>query len=179
MPIQEGNVSQSIADLEVRDLMTRKAVSVRAYDSLSLAAQLMWDNDCGVLPVLDNEGRRVLGVVTDRDICMAAWSRNVPLSELAANEAMSRDLVACSADDTIQTAENTMRTRQVRRLPVLDSASNLIGILSVTDIARAASQKSFARAGYEISPKQVIDTLSRISDGPLKSNHDGANVREW
>ncbi len=168
-----------LKDLQVRDLMTTRAVSVRVSEPLSTAARLMWDHDCGVLPVLEDNGGRVVGMITDRDICMAAWSRNVPPSAITAREAMSQGLVSCSPEDSISSAESAMRSRQVRRLPVLDQASNLVGILSVTDIARMAAQRSAARPGFEVSPEQVVDTLTMITNHQPEAQVKGGHSREW
>jgi len=155
-------------DLEVGDLMTRNVVSVRASEPLSTAAKLLWDYDCGVVPVIEDAGERVVGMVTDRDICMATWSRNLAPSLIGTSEAMSHGLVYCSPTDSIETAEEIMRSRKVRRLPVLDAAGKIVGILSVTDIARVARQPSTARPGFDISPAHVVDTLNMITTGPLK-----------
>ena len=163
-----------LQDLIVSDLMTRNVVSVRTTETLSDAAKRMWDNDCGVIPVLDGESRRVAGVITDRDICMATWSRNLAPSAIVVHEAMSRDLVYCAPDDSLVAAEGTMAASRVRRLPVLDSASNLVGILSVTDITRVAGQRSPVRPGFEVSPEQVVDTLTMITTA-----QQPARANEW
>jgi CBS domain-containing protein len=166
---QEETVMLKFKDLEVADLMTRNAVAVRASESLSTAAKLMWDYDCGAIPVIEDASERVVGMVTDRDICMATWSRNLAPNSIAAADAMSSGLVYCGASDSIEAAEGIMRSRKVRRLPVLDSDGKLIGILSVTDIARVARQRSAARPGFDISPEQVVDTLNVITTGPLNT----------
>lgn len=161
-------------DLEVADLMTRQVVSVRVSEPLSVAAKLLWDHDCGAIPVLEDNSDRVVGMVTDRDICMATWSRNLAPGAIATSEAMSQGLVYCSPNDSVETAEGIMRSRKVRRLPVLDSERKLVGILSVTDIARVARQPSAARPGFEISPAHVVDTLNVITAGPRGVDHGRA-----
>lgn len=165
-------------DLEVGDLMTRNVVSVRASEPLSAAARLLWDHDCGAIPVLEEEGERVVGMVTDRDICMAAWSRNLAPSLIVTSEAMSHGLVYCSPTDSIETAESIMRSRKVRRLPVLDADGRMVGILSFTDIARVARQPSAARAGFDISTAHVVDTLNMITTGPAKVP-PYSHAQEW
>ena len=158
-----------LKDLEVSDLMTRNVVSVRASEPLSTAAKMMWDGDCGAIPVIEDQGERVLGMLTDRDICMATWSRNLAPSAIVASEAMSQSLVYCSPTDSIDAAEGTMRSGQVRRLPVLDSERRLAGILSITDIARVARDRSATRPGVDISPLQVVDTLNLITHSPQQA----------
>ncbi|HKO50575.1 MAG TPA: CBS domain-containing protein [Polyangiaceae bacterium] len=160
-------------DLEVSDLMTRNVVSVRASEPLSTAAKRLWDGDCGAIPVLEDEGERVVGMITDRDICMATWSRNRAPSAILTAEAMSQGLISCSPTDSIDAAEGTMRSGQVRRLPVLDSERRLVGILSITDIARVARERSATRPGFDVSPLQVIDTLNMITNNKLKTTAHG------
>jgi len=162
-----------LKDLEVGDLMTRNVAAVRASEPLSAAAQLLWDRDCGSIPVLEDQGERVVAMVTDRDICMATWSRNAAPSALLVAEAMSPGLVSCGPMDSIDAAERAMRANQVRRLPVLDSERRLVGILSLTDIARVARGRSATRPGFDISPLQVIDTLNMITNGPQKAATHG------
>jgi CBS domain-containing protein len=165
-----GNaMTLKLNDIEVGDLMTRNVAAVRASESLATAAKSMWDQDCGAIPVLEDAGDRVVGMITDRDICMATWSRNLAPSAIVVSDAMSRGLVYCGPTDSIEAAEGIMRSRKVRRLPVLDSDGKLVGILSVTDIARVSRQRSAARPGFDISPAQVIDTLILITTRPLET----------
>jgi len=166
------------SDLEVRDLMTPNVTTVHASDPLSVVAKLLWDCDCGAIPVLEDGGERVVGMITDRDICMATWSRNLAPSQIATSDAMSQGLVYCSPTDSIESAEGLMRSRKVRRLPVLDSQRKLVGILSVTDIARVARQPSAARPGFDISPAHVVDTLNVITTAPQQKLENG-HTKEW
>ena len=172
-------MTSKLADLEVRDLMTARAAAVREDEPLSTVAKIMWDHDCGVVPVLDSQGERVVGVITDRDICIATWSRDASPSAIRAGDVMTREPHSCRAEDSVHVAENTMRTHQVRRLPVLDANSRLVGILSVTDIARAAAQHSSARPGFEVSPNQVIDTLAGITASREQSHRKGGHMNQW
>jgi CBS domain-containing protein len=146
----------------VADLMTRNAASVRSGQTLATAAQVMWDCDCGAVPVIENVGERVIGVLTDRDICMATWSRDLPPSSIFVDEVMSRDLIQCSPQDTIHRVETLMRAKQIRRVPVVDSSQRLVGILSLADIARATSDSSALRSGEELSSKELATTLAGI-----------------
>jgi CBS domain-containing protein len=121
----------------VKDMMTRGTVSVRAEQSLADAAGLMWQHDCGALPVVHGDDSRLVGMITDRDICMATWSRGAAPSSIEVSDAMSQGIAYCSEGDSIGRAEAIMQSNQVRRLPVLDAAERLVGILSLADIARA------------------------------------------
>ena len=117
-----------------RDLMTKQVASVRATDSTAVAARLMWDCDCGALPVLDDEGRAI-AMITDRDICMAALMRDRAPSAIPVSDAMSRGLQCCGPDDSVSFAEQLMRTHQVRRIPIVDENQRLVGIIAQADIA--------------------------------------------
>jgi CBS domain-containing protein len=119
----------------VRDVMSREPRSCRPTDDLSRAAQLMWEGDFGVLPVVDDE-RKPIGVLTDRDICMAAYTRGVALAELTVTDAMSRGVCSCKPSHTLRSAMDLMVTHQVRRLPVVGDDGALVGIVSLADIAR-------------------------------------------
>lgn len=143
--------------MKVVELMTRAVVSVRAHDSLGAAARLMWDHDCGAVPVLD-DADRVVGMLTDRDICMATWSRDRSPWQIQASEAMSRELFHCSPNDTIAAVENLLREKQLRRMPVLDHKGELVGILSLADIARRGNQAALSGPNTD----HVTATLASI-----------------
>ena len=96
----------------------------------------MWEKDCGCLPVVDVAGR-VVGMITDRDICMAAYTRGTPLGGETVESAMTRGVVTCGPEDTLGEVERLMKTAQVRRIPVVDDNAKLIGIISLSDMARA------------------------------------------
>jgi CBS domain-containing protein len=144
--------------MKVRDLMTTGVASIDGDDSLSSAARMMWECDCGVIPV--TRADRVLGVITDRDICMASWIRNQPLSELRVSDSMSRELFSCSPDDNVSVAERLMQSRQIRRLPVIDKEGHLVGILSLADIVRGTERAG--RGVSDVSSNEVASTLATI-----------------
>ena len=107
--------------MRVEQLMTRDVKVCRAEETLSRAAQLMWEHDCGCVPVTGTNGDgRLVGIITDRDIAMAAYTQGWPLSAIPVSTAMEKEVIACHADDVINRAEAFMRERKVRRLPVLD-----------------------------------------------------------
>ncbi|NUP10053.1 MAG: CBS domain-containing protein [Polyangiaceae bacterium] len=106
-------------------------------DSLSEAARIMWEADLGCLPVVDEE-RRVIAMITDRDICMAAYTRGLALRDLRVYSAMSDEVVACRPDNSLADVERMMAKAQVRRIPVIDRDRRLVGIISLADIATEA-----------------------------------------
>ena len=148
----------------VGELMTRNTRSVRADQTLAEAAQLMWDCDCGALPVVDDAGARPIGMITDRDICMATWSRGVAPGAICVREAMSQDIVRCSENDSVGRAESLMQSNQIRRLPVVDEGERLIGILSLADIARATERAKIVPDG---SGNGLAATLAGICRAPI------------
>jgi len=118
--------------MSIRHLMTTKPLTVGLEDSLAVAAERMWAGDCGCLPVVNEDGV-VVAMITDRDICMAAWSRNQSPHDVRVSDAMSKTLVTCRPDDTIEDVEAIMRFARVRRVPVVDEG-RLEGIISLADI---------------------------------------------
>ena len=124
--------------------------------TLSAASRLLWEHDCGILPVVDSE-ERVVGTITDRDICMAALSTNRPLSELPVHHAMASDVFSCKPSDEVVHALQIMQDQQVRRLPVLDGEERLVGMLSISDLAREV------RGGRALSPARLTEALAAIS----------------
>jgi CBS domain-containing protein len=125
--------------MNVEQLMTKVVWTCTAGDSLREAARIMWERDCGCVPVVESDGSgRVVGIVTDRDICMAAYLEGRPLDDLLVGDAMARVLRTCRPGDSLGEAEGLMRAAHVRRLPVVDDAGHLLGVLSLADIARAA-----------------------------------------
>ncbi|HEY3519132.1 MAG TPA: CBS domain-containing protein, partial [Gammaproteobacteria bacterium] len=126
-----------------------------------------WERDCGSLPVCagDSDGEaRVIGMLTDRDICMAALFQGKPLHELKVADAMSRDIRVAKAGDRLEDVELLMRELKIRRVPVTDDAGRLIGIVSLADFARAARGRATSRRAGVISERDVGHTLAAICD---------------
>ena len=99
----------------------------------------MWENDVGCLPVTEgDESGRLIGMITDRDICMAAYFAERALSEIRVADAMTKDTRACNPGDDLAEARAIMRETAVRRLPVIDESERVIGLLSLADLAREA-----------------------------------------
>jgi CBS domain-containing protein len=119
--------------MKIRDLMTADIRTCSADHPASRAAALMWEADCGCVPVVDSE-QRVVGLITDRDLAMAAYLQSLPLDQISVESAMSRDVAVCSPLDTPEAAELIMQQRRVRRLPVVDDAGVLVGMISLADI---------------------------------------------
>lgn len=148
--------------MRVEQIMTRQVSSCGTEDTLVQAAQLMWEHDCGCLPVCSGNGaNRVVGVITDRDICMSALFKGKPLYELRVADAMSRQLQACRPSDSLTHVEKMMSQARIRRLPVVDDQGSLVGMISLADLAREAARENTATK-HEITETEVGDTLANI-----------------
>ena len=154
--------------MRVEQIMTRQVKFCGANDTLATAAQIMWDGDCGCLPVCDVDGaNRVIGVITDRDICMSALFESKPLRDLAVAATMAKQVVTCKSTDTVAAVEKTMSEAQVRRLPVVDEQGALVGIVALADIAREAARERHIGT-REVMDSEVRETLYGI----CKANSD-------
>jgi CBS domain-containing protein len=149
--------------MKVEKLMHGEVGACRADDKGSLAAKIMWERDCGCVPVLD-QSSHVIGMVTDRDLCMASYTQGKSLRDIPVRSAMSKELWSCRVNDDLSDAERTMREHQIRRLPVIDANGNLKGILSLADITREAAREALDRPKpIEVSYTDVAETLGAIS----------------
>lgn len=142
--------------MKIADLMTSKVRTCTDRDSLNAAAHLMWEHDCGIVPVLDGTGKLV-GVVTDRDICMAAFFHGARLAELPVREVMARDLHTLRPEASLHDALELMRRMQVRRVPVVDEGGALVGIFSLADLADPSA------AGREVRDDDVRAVIAAVS----------------
>lgn len=148
--------------MNVSDLMTKTVKTCAAEDNLQRAAQIMWETDCGAVPVVDAAGQ-LIGMVTDRDLCMAAYIQGAPLWEIPVSTAMARTVYSVSERDSVDAVEALMRRAQVRRVPVLDGDARLTGIVSMNDLARHALRSS-SRTADGLSSNHVVQTLAAICE---------------
>ena len=123
--------------MRVRDIMRREARFCHPWTDLAAAGRTMAEAGCGVLPVVDS-GRKVVGMLTDRDICLFLAARDCKPSEATAQDVPHGDVFTCTTEDDISDALAVMSAFQVRRLPVLDEGGHLDGILSLDDVAVAS-----------------------------------------
>jgi CBS domain-containing protein len=152
--------------MRIEQLMTKSPQSCHPGDTLSEAAQMMWNCDCGCLPVTADDGsQRVVGMITDRDICMAAYFQEKPLRDIRVGEVMVKDVRACNPGDAPREAEAIMWEAHVRRLPVVDEADQLLGVLSLADLAREAARQHW-RKKREITEAEVGVLLAMICQPP-------------
>jgi CBS domain-containing protein len=150
--------------MRIEEIMTREPRSCGPKDTVENACRVMWDCDCGVVPIVDAD-KKVIGMLTDRDVCMAAYLQGKTLREIPVSAAMSKAVCSLRQDETVEKAEQVMSSAQVRRLPVTDAGGRLVGILSINDIARTA-----ARGGARVSEAGVAETLAAVGE----PHHEGA-----
>jgi len=143
--------------MKISELMTRSVRTCLATDSLDRAAQLMWEHDIGVVIVVDDTGQ-VIGMVTDRDACMAAYTSGETLRDIPVERAMSRHVVACTVDETEDAVIALMAKHKIRRIPVVDEVNHPIGMLSLNDLARTT------RTGRAVPASAVAGTLAAICE---------------
>ncbi|MFM1872098.1 MAG: hypothetical protein RL398_1520 [Planctomycetota bacterium] len=156
----------------VKDWMSRNVRVVRTTDRAETAARALWEQDCGLVPVLD-AGVRLVGVVTDRDLCMAAFLQGRPLAEIEVASAMSRRITTIRPGAGLADALAAMQQVAVHRLPVVDGDGKLVGIITTNDLLRAAA------AGL-LDGAHVLRTLAAIgrprSTGAAAADCDVAAV---
>lgn len=143
--------------------MTTSPVTCHAGDSLEQAARLLWEYDIGSLPVIDDEGRLV-GMLTDRDICLAAYARKTTLGEIPVSMAMAAEVFSCTEGDSIERLQTVMRTGRIRRVPVVDEDDIPVGIVSINDLIRHVASSSERAASQEF-----LDTLA-VAGEPARSH---------
>jgi CBS domain-containing protein len=118
-----------------RLVMTSPVMTCSPRDDVNDVAQLFWDTSCGSAPVVDEAGV-LQGMLTDRDICMAAYTQGRRLPDISVESAMSRSVHAVTPEDTLQRVLEIMSEAQVHHVPVVDDARKVVGIISITDVAR-------------------------------------------
>jgi CBS domain-containing protein len=148
--------------MKVKDVMTREVKTCTPDSNLATVAMIMWENDCGIVPVVHSDGK-VIGMITDRDICMAVATKNRTTSDVAVSEVFTGNLYACTPDDDIHDALKIMRTERVRRLPVINAFGMLEGILSLNDLVHHA-QEARGKKAPALSYEDVLNTLKEICE---------------
>jgi len=131
--------------MQVQDICTRQVATCAPQTSLSIAGWTMWEHDCGVLPVVNDQGK-VIGMLTDRDICMAVATKSRPACQINVGEVAHGKVYSCKPEDDVRAALRTMQTQQIRRLPVVDAEDKLKGMISLNDVTLATLPQRDAKA---------------------------------
>jgi CBS domain-containing protein len=160
--------------MKVREVMTKTAAFCGPESTLEEASFLMRKRNCGFLPVV-GDGGNVIGVLTDRDMCIALGTRNRKPSSLRVWDVMSHKLFTCMEGDDVHCALKTLRAARIRRLPVIDRDGTLVGVLSIDDIVLHARDHLMRK---DISYSDVENTYKAIRGRlappcPAPSNTEG------
>jgi CBS domain-containing protein len=148
--------------MKVQDVMTETVRFCSPDTNLAAAAAAMWENDCGVLPVVA-DGGKTIGVITDRDIAIALGTRNKIASDVPVREVMSAQLYTASPEDDIHTALKLMRKEKLHRLPVITADGMLQGILSLNDVSLQAEHAE-GKKTPELNYEDVVSTLKAVCE---------------
>lgn len=156
--------------MQVQKMMTSNPACVTPEDTARDAARLMKERNCGCLPVVENhESKRLVGVVTDRDLAMRALAEGKGADTMI-SQLMSRDPSCCSPDTDVREVERIMAERQVRRVPIVDSTGRCAGIVSQADLALSKDEV--------VTDRQVARTVERISEpSPSPRREAEAGIR--
>ena len=126
-----------------RDVMTKDPVFCQPGDSLTTVANIMKQKDVGSVPVVESGGsRRLVGIITDRDIVVKAIAEGRSPEAATVKDAMTPNPVSCREEDDVDHALKLMKERQVRRMPIVDSAGLLTGIIAQADVATRVNKDS-------------------------------------
>lgn len=149
--------------MQVKDVMTANPACCSAETSLREVAQLMVENDCGEIPIVDNtDANRPIGVITDRDIvCRAVAKGNNPL-DLTAADCMTTPCVTVTPEMSIDECGNVLENNKIRRVPVVDASGSCCGIVALADIALRARENVATEVVKEVSePSASASAASR------------------
>lgn len=137
----------------VRDVMTANPQTVTQGDNLLQAARIMRDQDTGVVPVVD--GRKVIGLITDRDIVVRAVAEGKDASGVRINEVMTKNVRSVKEDAAVDEVLSLMSGAEIRRVPVVNSSDELVGIVSIGDLSTRTDRDN-----------KVGRTMEKIAEAP-------------
>jgi len=148
--------------VKIKLVMTKDPTCCLPSDSAQRAASVMRDEDTGIVPVIENEtSRTIVGVVTDRDLCMNIVAEGRDPRTTGVHECMTTTVVNCSPQDSVEQATNLMRENQIRRIAVVDEQRRLVGIVSMADIVGRGNVKT-------TETHETLKTVSAPTSEPSK-----------
>ncbi|MEX2470047.1 MAG: CBS domain-containing protein [Pseudohongiellaceae bacterium] len=153
--------------MNVNEIMTADVASCSSESNLEEIARLMWDRDCGAIPVVNHKGNPV-GIVTDRDIAMAAMLNHKPLWEIGAEQVIQgQRLCTCEQEDSVAHCLTKMEQNGIRRMPIVDAKGHLAGIVSMGDAvafaAKAGNSRQKQKAAKGVPVQELVDMLQHVS----------------
>lgn len=138
--------------MQVKDVMTANPASCTPDTRLSEVGRMMVDNDCGEIPVVENQQKKIpVGVVTDRDIVVRAVAKEKNPLELTASDCMSKPVTTVTPDTSVEECCRIMEEKQIRRIPVVDADNALCGIVALADLALQATHGVAGEVVKEVS----------------------------
>jgi CBS domain-containing protein len=140
--------------MKIREIMTSDVKTCRPETNLAEAVNIMWERDCGVLPVVKSDGK-VSGMITDRDICIAIATRGQTADRITVRDVTAGKAYTCAPEDDASVALQTMKSQRVRRLAVVDAQGRLKGILSLNDVVTHAGAASST---------EIVSTMASICE---------------
>lgn len=153
--------------MEIRDLFTRDPVACLPSDTCMKAGEIMEERNCGFVPVISGSTRKVVGVVTDRDIALCLTRTNRPAGRVRVEECMSMDPTVITEAAEVEDAVRLMELAAIHRLPVVDAEGKLVGVLSLKDIALAAGREDVLEHPSELET-QVAELIETIAAAPSR-----------
>jgi CBS domain-containing protein len=148
--------------MRVEDIMARNVVTCTPDANLESIAQLMFDNDCGIVPIID-KNKKPVSIITDRDISIAAATQHRLLSDMSVFDAKKDgEIISCEARDTVSDALESMKKAHVRRLPVVDMNGGLIGLLSIGDVIASVPRGGGGQESDEVPFDDIVVALKSI-----------------
>ena len=141
--------------MTVKEVMNTAVATCVPESGLNSVIKTMREHDCGFVPVVDSHGI-VVGVITDRDVCLAGATKRRPLARVSVKETMSHPVFSCFADENVKTVLVTMSKHRVRRLPVLSKSGHLEGVLSIDDILRVPGRRGAPTAEDVVAALKAI-----------------------
>jgi CBS domain-containing protein len=151
--------------MKVKDVMMETPYYCQPETNLGSATELMWNANCGFLPVVGGDGK-VAGVITDRDICIALGTRGKLSGEITVGEVMVRKVFSCRPEEDIHRALEAMKDGRVRRLPVISANGTLVGVVSMDDVVLHAEAAGYGKRP-ELSSEEVVHIFQAITQRPL------------
>jgi len=144
--------------MKVQEIMTADVETCRLEDTLDRPAAIMWERDCGVVPVVDDESR-IVGMVTDRDIAIRGVAQGKNPARTKVRDVMTERVLYCYDDEDVEHIADSIAKLQVRRLPVVDRKKQLVGVVSLADIAlkHDMSMAGIALGGICMTEEQKLE----------------------
>ena len=157
--------------MKIKHVMTKDPTCCVPSDTAQRAAKIMREEDTGVVPIIENEhSRKVIGIVTDRDLCMNVVAEGRDSRTTQVHESMTTTVVSCSPQDSVDKATELMRENQIRRIPVVDEQHQLVGIVAMADMVGRADLRT-------TETHETLKTVSAPTSEPSKPRAMVAQIR--